>query len=181
MGRELINSFKDCYEYSIGEQQDVDIKLLHEFIPNCVSVRKTDTKTDKKGVDYIVTTSGGAEIYIDAKTRMPGASRYWKNGIPDLALEKYSVVEQKKVGWLFKKSDIHPDYILFTFDRSDTDKCFLIPFHLLKKACYQKGREWFLKYPYREQNNGTYKSSALYVPADVVIRAVNDAMILNSG
>ena len=97
-----------------------DKDLIVDVIPGCANVVKTKPNVDKLGVDYIAVLKDGSEVTIDAKTRRPGSSKFWKSGEPELCLERYSVVEQKKIGWLFKSSTIHPDYILYTFDRNDT-------------------------------------------------------------
>lgn len=171
-----MNYFNDCLAFSLGEREAVDAEILKELIPDCVKVDKTDVEMDKSGIDYIATLKDGSTVTIDAKTRRPGAKKWWNYGEPELPLEKYSVVEIKEIGWLFKDSKVHPDYILFTFDKSDTDKCYFIPYTLLRKACYRNGREWKAKYPLKVQPNIGYSSNALMVPASVVINAVRDCM-----
>ncbi len=172
-----MNSFTDCFEYSIGSREQFDIELLKSHI-RCESVEKTDDETDKLGIDYIVTFKDGSKMTVDAKTRKPGAKRYWTDG-PELALEQYSVVENKKIGWLFKRSETHPDYILYTFDKSDTDNFYIIPFVLLKKAAFINWSEWEKQFGIKKQPNSDfngYTSSALFVPASIVLEAVAKQM-----
>lgn len=175
-----MNNFNQCYEYSLGARERFDTSLLSKFIPNFKSVIKTDSETDKKGIDYIATLRDGSTITIDAKTRVKGSSKYWKNNEPELALEQWSVVEQKKVGWVFKDSDQHPNYILYTFDRSDTDKFYFIPYLLLRKAAYRNWKQWEKMYGIKYQPNnshGGYTSSAIFIPANTLISAVSNEMI----
>ena len=80
-------SFEERLAFSNGERGKRDAEILKHAIQNCIDVRKTDEATDRKGVDYIATLSGGAEIGIDVKARGKGYSRYWKNGQEDLMLE----------------------------------------------------------------------------------------------
>ena len=105
-----MNNFYEKLSYSLGHQQTVDCNILRSHIPKCIGVEKTSVDIDRTGVDYIATLQGGTKIFIDAKTRTPGCSRYWK-GEPELAIETWSVVEKKIPGWTFnEKSDV--DYIL---------------------------------------------------------------------
>ena len=110
-----MNNFYEKLSYSLGHQQTVDCNILRSHIPKCIGVEKTSVDIDRTGVDYIATLQGGTKIFIDAKTRTPGCSRYWK-GEPELAIETWSVVEKKIPGWTFnEKSDV--DYILYTFPK----------------------------------------------------------------
>lgn len=175
-----MNSFQQCFDYSIGQRELFDESVLKNAIPRCVSVRKTDVKTDKQGVDYIVTLKDGSRFTVDAKTRQKGAKRWWKQEEPELALEKYSVVELKKVGWLFKDSTVHPDYILYTFDKTDSDKFYLVPYMLLRKAAFRQWKHWEKQYGVKKQPNesyGGYTSDAIFVPASVLIGAVAREMV----
>ena len=124
-----MNNFYEKLSYSLGHQQTVDCNILRSHIPKCIGVEKTSVDIDRTGVDYIATLQGGTKIFIDAKTRTPGCSRYWK-GEPELAIETWSVVEKKIPGWTFnEKSDV--DYILYTFPKEDYAGYFFIPFQLL--------------------------------------------------
>lgn len=175
-----MNNFSQCLEYSLGSRLSFDETVLLQMIPNAVKVIKTEMAEDKLGVDYIVYLKDGSKITIDAKTRQPNSSRYWRYGEPELCIERYSVVECKKLGWLLKDSEIHPDYILYTFDKSDSDKVYLIPFLLLKKAVYTNGIKWREKYKIFTQPNssyGGYHSDAMFIPASVLIKAVSDEMV----
>ena len=169
-----MNDFFEKLRYSLESQQEFYIDILKKHIPHCVEVRKTDIETDKTGIDYIATIRGGAELFIDAKTREPGCSRYWKSG-PELAIETWSVFEQKKQGWTFKENT-NVDYILYTFPKQDCSEYFFIPFQLLRKAAITNYHGWIRKYPLKKQVNRSYHSEAMFVPADVVLKAVTEAM-----
>ena len=174
-----MNGWQEKLEYSLASQQDFDIEILKNHIPSCVSVEKTDVATDKTGVDYIATLTNGAVVFIDAKTRTADCVKYWNNGEPELALEKWSVVG-RKIGWTLSTSSA-VDYILFTFDKKACNKFFFIPFQLLRKVFLENGKDWQdkygLKYQYSHSASGHWESQAIFVPASVVIQAIKQTMI----
>lgn len=171
-----MNLWQDKFSYS-QQQIDSDMSKIKRYFPNCISVIKSDVATDKEGVDYIATLKGGAVIYIDAKTRLEGASRFWKYGEPELPLEIYSVVETKKIGWTL--SDSAPvDYIMFTFAPKDTPLFYILPFQQLRKAFWRHFKAWHALYGMKEQASDNWHSSALFVPASVVVGAVSQLMVL---
>lgn len=170
-----MNDWNEKFQYSLGQQQEFDCEILKDHIPDSVKVSKTNIDLDKLGVDYIVTLKGGAEIYVDAKTRTPGCSKYWKNGQPELALEMWSVKEKRKIGWtLSEKTQV--DYILYTFPKKDSDKYYFIPYQLLREAFKANGRSWYEKYGSKLQINLSYHSEAIFVPANIVLQAVCESM-----
>lgn len=173
-----MNDWNEKFEYSLSAQQAFDVSLLKIHLPHCTDIRKTDTEQDKKGVDYIATLKGGAEVLIDAKTRTPGSKKYWKNGEAELALETWSVVD-KKLGWtLNDKTEV--DYILYTFSPAEWDKYYFFPFQLLRKAFISNGKQWQSVYgkkiQYTRSNTVSWCSEAIFVPASVVVRAVSDTL-----
>lgn len=161
----------------MGERQRFDIDLLKKAIPNCVKVVKTDADTAFIGVDYIATLDGGAEIRIDGKARRKGAV---VNGCePPLALELWSVCPENgnggKPGWTCSRST-SVDMILYTFDPDECEKFYLIPFQHLRMAFQRNYRSWRETWRPRKQNNGAYRSEAMFVPANIVLDAVKDQM-----
>jgi len=177
-----MNDFQEKLRYSLGSQQKFDIAILKNHIPHCISIEKTEVETDKTGIDYVARLSDGAEIYIDAKTREPGCSRYW-NGQPELAIETWSVITRrddgkwiyKIPGWTYKKSS-NVDYILYTFPENDCREYFFIPFQLLRKASIENYHDWSKRYIRKKQKNRKYYSEAIFVPANVVLQAVMNTM-----
>jgi len=166
--------FDRDFAYSLGERQRVDEELLIQAIPNCVSVRKTDTALDKKGIDYIATLDGGTELYIDAKTRRKGALLM---GEPLLALEVWSVCPDEnhagKAGWTCSRTtDV--DMILYTGE--DWDRFYLVPFQQLRMAFQNNYWDWKEIYKPRFQNNRSWQSMAMFVPASIVLNAIMEQM-----
>ena len=171
------NSFAGKLEFSLGAREQFDITLLLSAISKCEAVEKTDVETDKSGSDYEATLKGGARVFIDAKARESGASKYWKHGEPELALELWSVCPEAgragKIGWtLSTKSNV--DLILYTFDRKDSDRYYLMPFQHLRMAFQRNGPEWVKRYGRKKQTSdkGKWKREACFVPASVVLNAV---------
>lgn len=175
----MIHDFKQKLEYSLGERQAFDIDILKDCFFNCVEVKKTDSTMDRQGIDYVAKLSGNALINIDAKTREKGASKYWRYNEPELALETWSVIPTQtnvgKYGWTVSDSS-QVDYILYTFDKSDTDKFYLLPFQLLRTSFIKNKNIWCNKYVRKKQYSRGWQSEAVFVPASVVISEINKLM-----
>lgn len=162
-------------EFSKGQRQTTDLDTIKAMIDGCASVQVADRNLDRQGIDYIATLRGGAEIFIDAKAREKGCSRFWKSG-PEFALEDYSVVprfpgDPGKAGWTLDESK-KTHLILFTFDPSDTDDCFLVSFQLLRMAFRRNYRTWKDQYKNDTQQSNGWKSHCIFVPASVVLDAI---------
>lgn len=173
----IMADFRGDLQFSLGEREQFDIQLLQKAINKCVKIEKTSAELDRKGIDYIATLSGGAEIYIDAKTRR---NVRIQNGYPDLALELWSVKPQNgirgKIGWtLSTKSNV--DMILYTFPRDKWGCFYLIPFQLLRMAFCENGKRWLEQYQSRIQYNGSWQSECMFVPANIVLDAVSRQMV----
>ena len=175
----MTHSFQEKLEYSLGAREKFDINILKDIIPGCINIEKTTVEVDKTGIDYIATLRKGATINIDAKTRVPGASRFWKYGEPEVALEIWSKCEapgvKPKIGWTLNESYL-TDYVLYTWDKSDTDKFYFLPFQMLRIAFRKNFTEWCNKYFKYKENNYGYESEAVFVPASVVITEINKLM-----
>ena len=169
----MMTSFAADLAFSMGEREKVDCEMIRMAIPNCEIVYKTDKKTDKLGIDYIAVLRDGATINIDAKRRRKGVRMI--DGYPELALEIWSVVpdedNQGKVGWT-RSLSTNVDMILYVFDKSDWDKFYIVPFQHLRMAFEHNMLKWEKMYGVRVQENATWYSSCMFVPANVVLRAV---------
>ena len=170
-----MNDWNQKLNYSLKIQQKRDIEILSGYFPDCVSVLKTGVQEDLKGIDYIVILRGNARIFIDAKTREKGCSTYWKHNEPELALEVCSVIEKKKKGWTLSTSS-NVDYILYTFDKYDTEKHYLLPFQMLRRAFKIHIFKWVDKYGLKRQRSDSWHSSAVFVPVSVVLKSIYDSM-----
>lgn len=179
-----IFDFEKKLAYSQGFRLKNDIETLKKLIDGCVSVVKTNLSKDKNGIDYIAMLRGKAEINIDAKTREPGCSQFWQNGEPELAPEIWSVMpsgkyniprEQAKTGWTLDESK-NSHYIFCTFDPADTDKVYLLPFQLYRMAFRRNLIIWREVYKQAIQDSGSWQSMCLFIPAFIVLNAINIEM-----
>lgn len=177
--------FEQQIAFSRGIRERTDIQTLRNIIPKCKFVKKASLAEDKNGIDYIATLTGGAEVYIDAKARDKGCSRYWRGFKPELALEIWSVMpggkfntpkERSIPGWTLSDSKL-TDLVLFTFHPSDTRECFLVGFQPLRMAFIQNHSIWANKYKNdiqesRSQSGGRWQSKCVFVPIDEVLNAI---------
>lgn len=174
--------FSDQLQFSKGARCDRDIDTIMAILPGCIHVREASTELDKKGVDYVATLRGGAEVLIDAKTRAAGCSKYWR-AHPELAIERWSVMpggkygtpdDRAKAGWSLDEAKI-TDMILYVWDVEDCETAFLIPFQTLRIATRQNCHKWFKRFKSDVQDSGSWQSEAVFVPAPEVIRALSRA------
>ena len=174
-----VHDFNQKLEFSLSAQQKIDLDLLKRIIVGCVDIQKTGVEMDKTGIDYVATLRRGAKINIDAKTREPGASKFWHHGEPEIALEIWSKYPDERnagsIGWTLKE-DSDVDYILYTFQPEDSNRFYFLPFQLLRQAFRKNFNPWCETYTKKFQPNATYKSQAVFVPASVVIAAINKEM-----
>lgn len=165
------HNFAEKLEWSQGLFNSDVSETIKSLIPDCVRVFPATDEEDRSGVDFWAELDSGRLIGIDHKARAAGASLFWRYRQPELALEVYSVLEIKKIGWTLDTTK-QTEYIFFSFDKSDSDWCFLIPFQLLRMAFKDKGREWAASYGIKEQQSNGWKSSAIFVPASIVELAI---------
>jgi hypothetical protein len=156
--------------------------VIKDTLPGCVSVVATDLETDKSGTDYVATLRRGSIINIDLKMRSK-AGMYWTDGAEEIALEVWSVMPhcgaRGKVGWTLDESKT-THYTLHVFDPVDSDRIFLLPFQLLRKAFRANCKIWCDRYRTAIQSSGAWRSQCVFVPADVVMAAIGDAMICST-
>jgi len=169
--------------FSRGVRESTDLETLKTMIAGCIGVVKADVTLDRTGIDYIATLRRGREIYIDAKARESGCSRYWHNG-PELALETWSMKPGNghigKVGWTLDEAK-QTELVLFTFDPADHENCYLVSFQLLRMAFRSYLREWRIVYRVADQSTSTpgdnWKSQCVFVPVWTVYEAINDVSV----
>jgi hypothetical protein len=178
-----VYSFSEMLSYSRGVREQTDALTIQRMIAGCVEVCKTSERDDRAGVDYVAALRKGATVLIDAKTRKPGCSKYWRQG-PELALEVWSVMPggkyqmpepKKKVGWTLCEAK-NVDYILFTFDPLDSREVFLYPYQLLRMTFRRMLPQWHMLYKKDVQDSGTWQSQCLFVPESVVWSELRNSM-----
>jgi hypothetical protein len=181
-GERVIYDFQDRLKFSQGARCSTDTETILRLLDGCASVTENVTEGNDNGIDYIAKLRRGAAVYIDAKTREKGCSKYWRGGKPELAIELWSVMpggkyntpkERARTGWTLDESKV-TDMILYTFAPADCPTAFLLPFQSLRIAARRGVKEWMRKYKTDIQTSGGWQSQAVFVPAEVVVAAVCD-------
>jgi hypothetical protein len=146
---------------------DVSQVLLAQ-IPGAVGVERATALADLHGTDYWVVLANGKRLSIDAKVRT--RDRF----DDDLALETWSVIEQRVVGWT-RDAMKQTDYVLWLW--KDTGRWRLVPFVLLCAAFQSRWEVWSATYQTAQQRtlrrDGTsYHSECVFVPTRAVWQAI---------
>ena len=175
----MIHKFAERLEFSLGENRLHDENIIREIIPDCIRVEKTNCDDDKSGIDYVAYLPEGGRVNIDVKTRDKGASKFWRNGEPELAFEIWSVCpsrgQEGKCGWTLSAST-QVDYILYKFHEQDSRKVYMLPYQQLRMSFIRNRPEWTAKYGLKRQDSGDWQSEAVFVPASKVLKAILSEM-----
>jgi hypothetical protein len=167
-------NFHERLDWSKGSRLGSVTETIANMLDGCATVRESTRDEERVGVDYVATLRGGAIVLIDEKRRDEGASKFWRHGQPELALEVWSVVptdSQKGVaGWTLSEQK-QTDLVLFTF--ADIPDCYLLPFQPLRVAFRRKFAEWRAIFRTADQcTEGRYYSRSIFVPIDLVTDAI---------
>ncbi len=170
-------SFDGQLAMSKRQRDATDMEIIKQHITGCVAVRRGTLEEDRAGIDYVATLSSGVSLHIDAKTRERGASRFWKYRQPELALETWSVMPQGeqpgKIGWTLDQQK-RTDLVLYTFDPSDSDYFYILPFQLLRITFNRELNRWLKQFgpPQAQCTEGRWRSECVFVPVGSVLDAV---------
>ena len=134
---------------------------------------RQDGWAQRGGIDRIIVLASGKEIKIDEKVR--------QRDFNDVLLEYWSNTERRIPGWVAK--DLACDFVAYAY--LETQRCFLLPFLLLRRAWKQHGREWVSRAEKEEegykkvvaQNQG-YTTTSVAVSWDILYQAISDAMVI---
>jgi hypothetical protein len=146
----------------VAATTDVESILLRE-IPGAVTVSRAAGVNDRQGVDWWVEMSTARHLAVDAKVR---SKDFALKGEDDLALETWSVVEEKVIGWT-RDDKKRCDYVLWFW--VETRRFCLVPFPMLCGVFADKWEAWKKQYKCKQQEtpwkNGTsYHSECVFVP-----------------
>jgi hypothetical protein len=155
-------------EYSFAERSALARKhdaavaaILLANIPGARQAVPACLDNDKRGTDWWIEMSSGYWLSVDVKIREKDF------GQDDLALETWSVVEKKVIGWT-RNPDKRTDYILWYW--IDTGKFVLVPFRPLCCVFQARWEKWLVAYKHDQQNTpdafggGFYHSECVFVP-----------------
>ena len=154
--------FADQLTMSQGHATNADVKsVLLANIPGACNVHPAHAANDRRGTDWWVEMASGNFLSVDAKVRKED---WAAKGKDDLALETWSVVEAKKVGWT-RDSAKRSDYILWLW--TDTGRWCLVPFQMLCGVFSTNWEDWRKTYQTNKQHTpdfGGYHSECVFVP-----------------
>jgi len=162
-------NFNDRMVMSDGVNQSANIQeLLLANIPGACNVHRASNANDRNGVDWWVEHRSGKFLAIDCKVRSKDFGiKNPKND--DLALETWSVIEEKIVGWTAREDKL-TDYILWFW--MDSGRWCLIPFPLLCNVFLKNSDQWTKEYKVATQKttgmNSEYHSQCVFVPRRVI-------------
>jgi len=154
-----------------------------------VSIRQ-DGWAQRGGIDRIIILASGKEIKIDEKIR--------QRDFNDVLLEYWSNTERRIPGWIAK--DLACDFVAYTY--LETQRCFLLPFLLLRRAWKQHGQDWIARAERQEEGfqkvvarnkafvgnglkssaearkNQGYTTTSVAISWNVLSEALTDAMVI---
>lgn len=166
-------SFEQMLSFSLNKSFRREEQVIKQMIHGCVKVDRATKGQDKSGIDFWAILESGRKIGVDAKSRQQGCSKYWRQG-PEVALELWSVKDtlgnNRSIGWTLDQNK-DTELILFTFDISDSEMCFLVSFQLLRTAFQRYGKLWSRKFKRDIQNTRhplskkiLWQSECVFVP-----------------
>lgn len=166
------------YSFSakLADSERDDLAEIIRLLLGADAVVRADKELDMRGVDYLAALPGGRAVPVDVKLRAPGCARFWK-GEPDFALEVWSNVETRAIGWTLDATKL-TEYVLFAYAPEDTRSVYIAPFVQLRKAFADNLEQWGAVYRKATQssNDGQWHSECIFVPASVALRAVGWCM-----
>lgn len=161
--------FKRSLVISTGTSANQTIgDILLATIPGSTRAIQANQANDRSGVDWWLEMQSGDFLGVDCKIREEDPLP--KFGKDDLALETWSVVEKKIVGWTLDDTK-RTDYV-FWFWKSTGRWC-VVPMLLLRKAFQLYQQEWMRKFQVATQcTERRYHSECVFVPRRDVWRAI---------
>jgi hypothetical protein len=169
--------FGEQLRMSQGIQADKDIgAVLLANIPGATYVKKSESDDDRNGTDYWVYHARGEPYSIDVKFR---SEDYAIKAAPftadDLALETWSVIEKRVIGWTRDEKKM-TDYVMWFW--KDTGRWCLIPFAMLCAVFQEMWEPWRKEFKTRVQSTECtssgrgWHSECVFVPRREVWAAI---------
>lgn len=148
-------------------------EILLSTIPGSTRIIQANQQNDRNGIDWWVEMPG-YWLGVDCKVRDIDPIKLYDKD--DLALETWSVIEKKVIGWTLDDTK-KTDYVFWIW--KDTGRWCLAPFMLLRKAFQVHRNDWVVRFrvaKQRTKGNGRseYHSECVFVPRKAVWRAMFD-------
>lgn len=150
-------------------------EVYRNFFHNFESMTcvRNDGWAQRGGIDRVITLSSGKCISVDEKVR--------SKDYGDILLEYWSDKGRKVPGWVAK--DLACDFIAYA--AIPTQRCYLLPFLTLRKAWRANGKRWVNTYrvvdAHNVRNGNRWVTRSVAVPTDVLLKAINNAMLTQWG
>lgn len=159
-----MNYFKVDLEYSLeSSENEMFDNFYYRVFPGIKEISfAEDMETQRKGIDKVIYFESGNSFTIDEKKR--------RVDYGDILLELWSV-DKKKRGWLFTSQC---DYIVYAV--MPTNKIYLLPTILLKKAWYENQECWESRYRYIYAQNEGYVTTSIAIPTQILLNAISNEM-----
>jgi hypothetical protein len=175
MSHDFHKSLALSHKYSDAPWWMAVYKLAFPNLLKAVDIRD-DGWAQRGGIDRQLILKSGKVISIDEKVRL----KDWG----DILLERWSDQRQKTPGWVQK--DLACDYIAYAFVPSQ--RCYMLPFQQLRKAWLTNGRKWIMKASQKADgfktvlaDNDKYVTESIAVPTGILMKSIQDAMIIEWG
>lgn len=161
--------FKQALTISTGTSANRVIgDILLENIPGSTRAIQANQHNDRHGVDWWLEMQSGDFLGVDCKIREEDPKP--KFGKDDLALETWSVVEKKVVGWTLDDAK-RTDYVFWFW--KDTGRWCVVPFLLLRRAFQIHLVDWKAAFRVATQcTDRRYHSECVFVPRREVWAAI---------
>jgi len=157
-----MNCFHTDLEWSLDERDnDMFDSLYRKVFPRVKDIHfADDIKTQKKGIDKIITFENGNFVTIDEKKR--------RKDYGDILLEIWSV-DYDVPGWLYTS---HCDYIAYAI--MPTLKVYLLPTLLLQAAWKTNCKQWLSEHGTIKAKNKDYITTSIGIPVQVLLKAIHN-------
>lgn len=137
--KSIVHNFGQSLKISMDLNGEVDWLAVYQGLwPEMIACVRIDANCEwqKRGVDRLILLPGGKELTVDEKVR-PAR----KNGAiyDDFLVEEWSDFRRQKPGWTLDKSK-WCDYVAYAI--ISVQKCYLLPFELLRLTCTNNLPRW---------------------------------------
>ena len=160
------NNFHDDLEYSksAGLSEFIDNAYRRAF-PHVEEIKVVeDIGLQLLGIDKILVTENGKEIYVDEKIR--------RKHYGDIALEEYSDYDRKVKGWLSREK--YTDYIAYIIPCAKL--IYFLPFLILQKVYVRHYKQLLALYGRKPSYNQGYTTTFIAVPTSKLLDLIRQEM-----
>ena len=167
--RAVVHDFRERLRFSERASDEPFWQAVYrKAFPGMVtmSLCPGNTQAQRIGIDRVITLSSGKILRIDEKKR--------EKVYQDILLEYLSVDATGAPGWIEK--DLLIDFLAYAF--MPTQRVYLFPWEMLRRAWLQFGGKWKEEYPHIEAKNNGYSTWSVPVPIRVLRSAVHRAAII---